>query len=524
MANRIDKMGDRTPAVRRFSRLFTVAFAFTTWAAHAPAAPQSCDVVLKERFAVKGSVSGDLEDAAVVRDLRGSQADNVIRVLDAASGSERFALRGYTYAGTQAGYLYATGYAFPVTHDPSPNPPLVVHELASGREVLRIGGGANLHSIQPVFDLGMAILARNGSSALIEFPSGRERVHFGRGVMVSPNWAAKVAAVYGGYKHESEHFSVFDLAGAREIARLRHPGPIMFAQALDDKRVLSSGNGGTVVWDLATRQPVFTLPSMAYYVGTRYIAVSPHTGAPALVRILNAADGREVATLPGRAVMAASSGHVLHAWDHNDEKTGVSIYSLRDLTRIASFPGYNSVWGTAGHISVLVNRNSRRYEVIDVSDGTSLCAGSGVVSAVSTTRAGSALMLTFETGMSTADSQSKVYDVLVKSGAEARALAKATQETALAKSGALTADDRQKAGALFSQGFELFKAGEFKAAELAFKDGLDIDPANGAAHYYLAETYVRLKNEALAHTHYQRAIDFAPSTKEALLARSRLAR
>ncbi|MBI3013562.1 MAG: tetratricopeptide repeat protein [Candidatus Tectomicrobia bacterium] len=86
----------------------------------------------------------------------------------------------------------------------------------------------------------------------------------------------------------------------------------------------------------------------------------------------------------------------------------------------------------------------------------------------------------------------------------------------------LSASARDGATKLFNQAFELFKAGEFDAAVRGFTQGLEIDPANGVAHFYLAETYARQNKTALARTHYQRTVDFAPDSKEALLAQSRL--
>lgn len=95
-------------------------------------------------------------------------------------------------------------------------------------------------------------------------------------------------------------------------------------------------------------------------------------------------------------------------------------------------------------------------------------------------------------------------------------------EEARDRSAALSEGERARAQNYFLQAFEFFKAGEFDAAVRRFAQGLEIDPANAVAHYYLAETYARLKNNTLARTHYQRTIDFAPDSKEAVLAQTRM--
>jgi Flp pilus assembly protein TadD len=70
----------------------------------------------------------------------------------------------------------------------------------------------------------------------------------------------------------------------------------------------------------------------------------------------------------------------------------------------------------------------------------------------------------------------------------------------------------------------LFQSGEFDAAIAGFKEGLAIDPANGIANYCLGKCYARQDQDDLARVRYQRAVDLAPGTKEALLAKARLAK
>ncbi|MBI3128667.1 MAG: hypothetical protein HYZ11_13770, partial [Candidatus Tectomicrobia bacterium] len=81
---------------------------------------------------------------------------------------------------------------------------------------------------------------------------------------------------------------------------------------------------------------------------------------------------------------------------------------------------------------------------------------------------------------------------------------------------------KARAEALFRQAFALFQEGEFEAAALGFTQGLEIDPADGIGHFYLAETLVRQDRAGDAVRHYERTLALAPESKEALLARTRL--
>jgi hypothetical protein len=89
---------------------------------------------------------------------------------------------------------------------------------------------------------------------------------------------------------------------------------------------------------------------------------------------------------------------------------------------------------------------------------------------------------------------------------------------------ALSSQQKEQGAALFRQAFELFKAGEFEAALIGFRDGLGIDPANALGNFYAGETLSRLNRKDSAAAYYQRTLDLAPGSKEALIARARLGR
>lgn len=82
----------------------------------------------------------------------------------------------------------------------------------------------------------------------------------------------------------------------------------------------------------------------------------------------------------------------------------------------------------------------------------------------------------------------------------------------------------QEATQLFKNAFELFRFGDFKLAVIAFNRGLLLDPGNGLAHYYLAETMSRTEDRVGALEHYQLAMALLPGTSvESVKAESAIA-
>lgn len=112
----------------------------------------------------------------------------------------------------------------------------------------------------------------------------------------------------------------------------------------------------------------------------------------------------------------------------------------------------------------------------------------------------------YHNGLIAAAIQHKQQDILQK------------QEVSRSLSPAL----REKARERFSQGFELFQEGEFDAAVIRFKGGLELDPANALGNFYLAETYIRMNDVENAKKYYRYTVEFAPDIKEAALAQARL--
>ena len=94
--------------------------------------------------------------------------------------------------------------------------------------------------------------------------------------------------------------------------------------------------------------------------------------------------------------------------------------------------------------------------------------------------------------------------------------------TLAARSAALSPAEKSGAQALFSTGFALWQSGDFAAAAMGFKQGLDIDPANALANYYYGDCLARQKNKAQARDYLGRAVALGGTTAEALKARAEL--
>jgi tetratricopeptide (TPR) repeat protein len=72
------------------------------------------------------------------------------------------------------------------------------------------------------------------------------------------------------------------------------------------------------------------------------------------------------------------------------------------------------------------------------------------------------------------------------------------------------ASAEEQPGALFRDGYALYKAGKLAEAAQRFERGLAIRPGDAAAHYQLAEVYRELKQPAKALPHYQAVLQLDP--------------
>lgn len=91
-----------------------------------------------------------------------------------------------------------------------------------------------------------------------------------------------------------------------------------------------------------------------------------------------------------------------------------------------------------------------------------------------------------------------------------------------ARSESLSAARRAEAQALFVSAFGVWQAGDFAAAEIGFQRGLEIDPANGAANFYLGDCLRRRGDAAGAADYMSRAAAFGPTSSEGLRAQAAL--
>ena len=87
----------------------------------------------------------------------------------------------------------------------------------------------------------------------------------------------------------------------------------------------------------------------------------------------------------------------------------------------------------------------------------------------------------------------------------------------------LSPRDKSRAQAIFSTAFSLWKTGDFAAAEIGFKNGLDIDPANVPANFYYGDCLARRKDKSEAKDYLMRAATFGGMSAEGLKAQAALA-
>ena len=98
-----------------------------------------------------------------------------------------------------------------------------------------------------------------------------------------------------------------------------------------------------------------------------------------------------------------------------------------------------------------------------------------------------------------------------------------TDLAGLAKiSASISPAEKARATAVFATAFGLWKAGDFDAAALGFKQGLTLDPANPLANYYYGDCLMRRKAKSDARTYLSRAVAFGGVTAEALKAQAEL--
>jgi formylglycine-generating enzyme required for sulfatase activity len=91
-----------------------------------------------------------------------------------------------------------------------------------------------------------------------------------------------------------------------------------------------------------------------------------------------------------------------------------------------------------------------------------------------------------------------------------------------ARSQRLTAAQRAQAQTLFNSAFEVWRAGDLNAAEIGFRQGLEIDPANGAANFYMGDILRRRGASQDAAAFMARTAALAPQSAEGLRAQAAL--
>ncbi len=83
-----------------------------------------------------------------------------------------------------------------------------------------------------------------------------------------------------------------------------------------------------------------------------------------------------------------------------------------------------------------------------------------------------------------------------------------------ARSAMLGESQMAEADRLFSTGYQLWENRDYRGAVEVLRKGLDIDPANGQANYYMGDSLQNLGNVVQARIHLQRAVNFGSCTLE----------
>ncbi len=74
----------------------------------------------------------------------------------------------------------------------------------------------------------------------------------------------------------------------------------------------------------------------------------------------------------------------------------------------------------------------------------------------------------------------------------------------------------------FDSAFDLLRKQDYASAETAFRDGLDIDPANAAGNYYYAECLMNRGDRTDVIEYLRRAIAFGGGSQEGSMAATAL--
>lgn len=347
---------------------------------------------------------------------------------------------------------------------------------------------------------------------------------------------AKRALVYtkmvrDAYANSSGGASTFQVVSLPDKKRLVEADvgmPIRSAGFISGNLVWAAGGqkyGKLVIWDISSNMKVLSLDgysSARTVPGDRFFLLYPayNSVKPALVAAINAPGVYE--SLPetsGAFYFSMFAEDLIEAnYYENGEYSSSVIMRVSDRRKVARIHDGQILTGF-DHDTLAPWYVTSKGAVLDKASFSPICRipeyGAAEVN-VSASNDGQWVAVEVG-GKYDKAGQASLYRIIGEDKIAARMAEMKRRSTAL------SAKDRAAAQKLFKQAFELFQSGEFDASVISFKKGLDIDPANAVAHFYLAETYARQKNPALARRHYELARDFGGNSKEAVLAESRLA-
>lgn len=312
---------------------------------------------------------------------------------------------------------------------------------------------------------------------------------------------------------------VVDLVAAREVARLRVEGQVVQADVSPDLRfaVTSDRQNVVTLWDIASKQAIARYPHIPYGSptlrpvfladGRLLLPMRAENNVYAPGGIVDLAQPETVRPLPGFTAALLSDDRLIIKRENRAE-----VIDSRTLAVLASFPLglQTSLVATPGGKLVVAGENGS-YATHSTATGAETCRF-GV--------AGRLREVTDTHVLFDEDQYGKhIYRVIALLDPETT---RAASAQIAATSAALTPQQKAEAQRLLAQGYELLQAGQTEGAIVGFRKGLAIDPANGLGHFYLAEAYGALGRKGEARDHYRKVIEFAPASKEALVAEAKL--
>lgn len=329
----------------------------------------------------------------------------------------------------------------------------------------------------------------------------------------------------GKFASGSGEFKLISMTDKRSILEGDVGKPILNAHIVNDRfasfRVRSNPDEA-VLWDVLSNKNVLRLVGQSGFravPGGRFLVAYPGYGGHGLVHRVDLASPEKSDPIPGSeggesSVLNGREDIVVLAMGSRGKETSIVI-DLKSMREIAQFHG-KLHWAAHSVAAYAVTGDGL---ILDRTTFKELCRIPGFVGGfgkLSISQDGQWLAAETEKAGNGKPGTMSLLRFIDEATASAR------NDDFKKKSASLSASQRAEAQNIFAQAFKLFQAGEFDAAVIQFQKGLDIDPANASANFYIAESYAKQRNFALARKHYELARQFGGNAKEAAMAEARL--